>query len=218
MSAEKEIDTGGNHRADSADQEQRLLAEFKKGNKNAANDLIGLYFDRVLVAAEKRLSMRSAQGSTPDDIAVSVFESLWNRANHQRFAAEDLSSPEELWRLLSKLVQFKTDDHARRSLAKKRGEAKVRGESVFVANNESLPGIAGQAGNTLSPEERIILEEGVTDLMQLLNDPTLQKIALMRMENYLVSEIAEAFEKSERWVKRKLALIRDIWADQTDQA
>ena len=194
-------------------QEESLLRKFKQGDKQAANELIAKYFDRVRRAAERRLAQRSGRVSGPDDIAASVFESLWQRANENRFDDDDLATPDELWRLLSRMVQFKTDDHAKRATAKKRGAGNVRGESVFKNAADSLPGIDGQDGLSFTPDQILEFEEGYCELMNRLADEDLQKVVVMRMENYKVSEIANKFGKSERWVKRKLSIIRDLWSD-----
>lgn len=188
-----------------------LLKKFKQGDKEAANELIAKYFDRVYRAAEKRLAQRSGRVSGPDDVAVSVFESLWQRAQEKRFDEDDLASTDELWRLLSRMIQFKTDDHARKATAQKRGSGAVRGESIFTNANDSMPGIDGQGGTAMTPDQIMELEEGYVQLMDRLPDEDLQKIAVMRMENFKVAEISAEFQKSERWVKRKLAIIRDLW-------
>ncbi len=197
-----------------SDKEKSLLRRFKAGEKDAANELIGQYFERVRSAAQTRLAMRGGRVEGPDDIAVSVFESLWERANNNDFDDEDLATTDELWRLLSRMIQFKTEDAARRNSAQKRGRGSVRGESVFEKQDDSNPGIDGNVGTSFTPSEILQLKESYTQLMQRLDDETLQKIAVMRFENYKVSEIASEFGMSERWVKRKLAMIRLSWTDE----
>ncbi len=199
-----------------SDSEKSILRRFKDGSKEAANELIGKYFERVRLAAEKRLAKRSARLSGPDDIAASVFESLWQRAKENRFKEEELGSYEELWRLLAKMIQFKTDDHARRAIAKKRGGGQVRGDSVFGNAEDTSPGFDNQPGQAFTPDQLMELQEGCTELMSKLNDENLQQIAVMRLEDYSVAEIASHFDRSERWVKRKLAIIREIWSEQED--
>ena len=198
--------------------EKRLIGKLKQGDREAVNELVARYFDRVVRAAEKRLATRNAGGSDGDDVAASVFESIWRRASEQRFDEGDLESPDEFWRLLCKLIQFKTDDHARRATAQKRGGGAVRGESVFTRPDDaSSPGLDGQAGKNLSPSDYLELEEGYARMLNLLDDDTLREISLLRMENHKVTEIADRFGKSDRWVKRKLALIRDIWANEVGE-
>ena len=190
------------------------LEALKRGDKSAANEIISEYFDRVLVAARKRLQIRNAKGSEPEDIAVSVFESLWRKANEKSFSEDDLATPEELWRLLARMIQFKTDSHARKQMAQKRGAGAVRGESIFAkADGGELPGLESQKSPGFTPQEIMELDEGFSELMAQLEDDTLQKIAVRRMEGYKIAEIANEFDKSERWVKRKLELIRERWAE-----
>lgn len=191
--------------------EKQLIDEFKKGSREAADQLIQLYFDRVVKSADKKLAKRNLRVGGGDDVAVSVFDSLWKKASEQEFAEGDLASPDELWRLLSKMVAFKAEDHARRLKAQKRGGGNVRGDSIFFNPDQPSPGFNGVAGNVLTPAEKLELQESYTLLMKVLDDEVLQKVAVMRIEGYSVAEIAEEFDRSERFVKRKLALIRSIW-------
>ena len=198
--------------------DKSVIRRFKTGDKDAADQLIGKYFDRVRRAAENRLNMRGARASGPDDIAVSVFESLWKKASEKKFAEDELATTDELWRLLSRMIQFKTEDHARRNRAQKRGGGAVYTEGGFSnEQDDDSPGLDGHSDGSFSPAELMELEEGYQALMSKLENEELRSVAVMRMENFKVAEIAKHFGKSERWVKRKLALIRDAWESEVGE-
>ena len=117
------------------------------------------------------------------------------------------------------MVRFKTEDHLRKENAEKRGGGYQRGESVFQKADEgATPGIANFSDGELTADELTSFQEEHLQLMNLLGEETLQEVVTLRMEEYKVSEIAKHFDKSERWVKRKLALIRDIWSGEIDPA
>lgn len=194
-----------------------LLARLKSGDKEAANEVIGVFFNRVARAARRRLQQRRLRAGDSQDIAASVFESLWERIDLKKFNDDQLNSPDEFWRLLCKMVRFKTEDHVRRDHAAKRGGGEVRGESVFLgADNEHVAGLAEQADRGLTGPEIVALRDCHDRMMHRLEDQVLQEIVTLRMENYRVVEIAEHFGKSDRWVKRRLAEVREKWASLDD--
>lgn len=192
--------------------EQDLLRRLKSGDKEAANDLLGKYFERIVKAAQRRIGDRRLRGSAPEDIAASVLESIWKKADQGQFQTEDLETSEEFWRLLCTMVRFKTEDHMRRENAGKRGGGMLRGESIFARQkDESLAGLAGFSNHEPSAPELVGFQDEHARLMQKLGDETLQEIVTRRLEGQTVAEIAHHYDRSERWVKRKLALIRESW-------
>ncbi len=199
--------------------ESELLRRLKAGDKQAADELLGRYFDRTVRAANIRIAQRRLRGSGSEDIAASVFESLWKKADQQQFSDDDLTNSDELWRLLCTMVRFKTEDHLRREHADKRGGGMVRGESVFYSGSDpSGLGLAGFSDSELTADELVSFREHYQKMMKLLRDETLQEVVTLRVEENKVSEIANHFGKSERWVKRKLALARDIWQQELDHS
>ena len=196
----------------------QLLNRFKSGDKDAANELIGRYFDRVLRLAEKHLANRRLHVTEGDDVAASVFETLWKKADANRFGPDDLVNSEELWRLLCKIVAFKSRDHVRRESAQKRGGNLLKGESFFMDSMGSQPyGIQNVSDGQIPVGDVLILREEHDRLLDKLDDDTLVQIAMMRLEGYKIAEIANSFSKTERWVGRKLRLIRTIWRHDLDQ-
>ena len=199
------------------DTSEDLLSRLKRGDRQAANELISRYFERVAGAARRRLKQRRLRGTDSEDIAASVFESLWKKVDRKQFADDELATSDEFWRLLCTMIRFKTEDHVRREYAEKRGGGEVRGESVFMKpGDQDSPGIAGQPNQELSAGELASLRDQHQKMMGLLGDEVLQEVVTLRMEGYKVAEIATRFDKSERWAKRKLAMIREIWQEQLE--
>ena len=192
--------------------ESELLALFKNGDKEAADELLGRYFDRVVRAAHRRIAQRRLRGTDSEDVALSVFESLWKKADNNHFDENDLTRPDEFWRLICTMIRFKTEDHLRRENSAKRGGGEVRGQSVFGNPDNSVGfGIEGHRDQELTPDEDAAFRDQLNRLLTVLDDETLKVVVSLRMEEYKVAEIAQHFGKSDRWVKRQLALIRHIW-------
>jgi len=191
----------------------QLIQQLKKGDREAANLLIERYFDRVVRAAERQLHHSQVFIVSGDDIAASVFESLWKRAKDNGFHGDELQDSKELWRLLCKMIQFKSRDHIRRASAKKRGgHMQLQRENQDHRGNSPLEDVRQE----FAADELAIFKEEHLRMLKLLDNDFLVQIAIMRLEGYSVLEIADEFEKSERWVGRKLALIRKIWRFEID--
>ena len=193
------------------------LDRFRRGDKEAANKIISRLYDRVVAAAKKRIGGVRLHATSEEDIAASVFESLWDRAQKGGFTESDLATEEELWRLLSVMVRFKARDHLRNEGRLKRGGAKLQGESAFGTLEDGSPNrIHNFAVDKNSLNQTTDFMGRVRDLLSQLGNEDLREVAVMRLEGYEVKEIAAKFERSDRWVKRKLALIREKWSSNED--
>ena len=195
----------------------QLIQFLKSGDKKAANELIDRYFHRVVAAAEKQLLGRRIPVSDGNDIAVSVFDNLWKRANENRLYGDELRDSQQLWKLLCVMVANKAKDHLRRDSAQKRGGGILKGESWFSDPENGVDiGIDDLNGKQLPIADLVILKEQHDHLLDILDDEILRQVCIMRLEGYKVAEIAAAYEKTERWVGRKLNLIRAIWQQEFD--
>lgn len=191
-----------------------LLGGLKEGNASHTGELVSRYYDRIVQAASKRLHGRFAVIAGPDDIAVSVFESLWQLAREKRLGNEQLNDREELWRLLLSMVNFKVTDHIRRESAQKRGGGRLLDENALTndasravpyATLDQFPDDAPLA------DEVVCVEEQHEWLMEVLGDDVLREVVTRRLEGQKINEIADFFQRSERWVKRKLSIVRGLW-------
>ena len=197
--------------------DSELIRKLKAGDKSAADSLIDKYYERVVAVARRRIGDRNFRGDGSEDVAMSVFESLWARANSGYFKSDDLIDAEEFWRLLCVMIRNKTEDHARRQFSKKRGGGEVRGESVFVkAGQDNKFGIGDFSQVELTPEEEAEFRDNFVALLNFLPEPSLHEVVSLRLQGHSILEIAEHFDKSDRWVKRKLALVRQIWSEKID--
>jgi DNA-directed RNA polymerase specialized sigma24 family protein len=125
-----------------------------------------------------------------------------------------LKDRDDLWRLLTVMTKRKAINQFKRERTAKQGGGKVKGESVFDRSGgaASKPGIQGVAAKAPCPATLAELKEGFQNMLDALEDETLQKIAIWSMEGYTNQEIATQIGRSLSSVDRKLRLIRDKWA------
>ncbi len=190
----------------------RLMDRVRVGDEQATTELWESYFQRLVRVAAKRLPASLRRSGDEEDVALSAFQSFIVGIQGDRFP--DLSGPENLWGLLITLTGRKAHAHLRHETRQKRGGGQVRGESVFADADEIRgAGIGGIAGDQGAADLQAELAEECDALLAQLPDEQLRQIAIMRMEGFLVDEIATRLELSKRAVERRLQLIRKTWTE-----
>ncbi len=190
-----------------------LLDLVRSGDEKATEQLWEDYFQRLVRIAAKRLPQNLRRIGDEEDIALSAFNSFIAGVRRDQFP--DLGGPDNLWGLLITLTGRKVHAHLRHQTRQKRGGGSVRGESVFIdAKGDSRGGgIGGVMGSSASPDLHAELAEACDGLLDQLPDDQLKQIAVMRMDGFLVDEIAVKLELSKRAVERRLQLIRRTWSE-----
>ena len=191
----------------------QLLDRVRDGDEDATAELWETYFQRLVRIAAKRLPTNLRRSGDEEDIAISAFHSFIAGIRHDKFP--DLSGPDNLWGLLITLTSRKVNAHLRFQTRQKRGGGNVRGESVFMDSRgeSSRGGIGGVTGDGAAPDLHAELAEACDGLLNGLADDQLRQIAVMRMDGFLVDEIAAKMKLSKRAVERRLQLIRRTWAE-----
>jgi RNA polymerase sigma factor (sigma-70 family) len=184
------------------------IQRLAPGDREATERLWKRYYQQLLHLAREKLG-HQRRVTDEEDVVVSVFDSFCRAAAAGRFP--ELDDREDLWRVLVALTVRKAIDHLRHGQRQKRG-GRVRGESVFAADDDpSAAGIDQVLGDEPSPELAAMVVEQYESLLARLDDPALREIALLRLENYGLAEIAQRLDCSVRTVKRRLAMIRQRW-------
>lgn len=194
-----------------------LLDRVREGDEEATTTLWQNYFQPLVRLAGARLPRNLRRTGDEEDIALSAFHSFIAGVRRDQFP--DLAGPDNLWGLLITLTSRKVNAHLRRATRQKRGGGQVRGESVFIdtAGNNPSGGLEqfDAAGDVdqIRPDLRLELAEACEALLEDLADDQLRQIAVMRMDGYLVDDIAAKLDISKRAVERRLQLIRKIWSE-----
>jgi DNA-directed RNA polymerase specialized sigma24 family protein len=190
----------------------RWIGGLKAGNAGAADRLWHRYFDGLVRLARKKLDAVRRTGAAEDeeDAALSAFESLCAGAAGGRF--ERLKDRDDLWRLLVVITVRKVYDQVKRERQLKRGAGRVVSEAALIGSDPSGPGGFAQCiDQEPTPEFAAMLAEEFQRRIDGLEDETLRRVALWRMEGYSDNEIADRLGCVSRSVQRELELIRKAW-------
>jgi DNA-directed RNA polymerase specialized sigma24 family protein len=184
------------------------VRDLKQGDAEAAQQLWNRYFEQLVTQAQRRLRKHNCpEGAVvPEDVAVSVFESIWRGANAGRF--HNVNDRDELWWLLQALTHRKVVDHIRHATAQRRFPGHV---PQPLAGSSSGAGFRELMAQEPTPEYLAILEEQYLFLLGLLRDSKLREIAVLKVEGWTSDEICEQLSVSSATMNRKLKLIRTTW-------
>ena len=201
----------------SADSITQWIDQLKQGHREAAQDLWARYVDRLIRLASSKLQHAPRRLADEEDVVVCAFAAFLRGVEAGRFS--QLEDRHDLWQILVMLTERKAVDQMRAESAEKRGGGKTRGDSAFgTAVPDSAPkGFEQVTDPRPTPEFAVQASENLQELLQQLDDETLQSIAIAKMEGYANAEIAKQVNKSVATVERKLSLIRDIWSETRTQ-
>jgi len=185
--------------------------ELERGNLDAAQPLWERYFPELVRLARKKLGGVPRRAADEEDVALSAMDSFFDAAQQGRFP--NLADRHDLWRLLLQMTARKVVDLKRRESRKRRGGGRVRGESVFGGTDsaDEHSGLATVIGDVPMPEFAAMMAEECQRLLERLDDPDMETLAVAKMEGYTNEEIAKRLGCSVRTVERRLHLIRKKW-------
>lgn len=183
----------------------KWLRDFERGSQEAARNLWKYYFDQIIRQAAARSRMLPRDQVEPEDVASSVFKSLWRGARAGRF--QRVENRDELWWLMLSITRRKVVNRIRRAAAHKRGGL-FRRVSLQTLGSEDPASLASTAEE---PGAALIFREEIDRLLAKLEDNLLHDIAVLKLQGQTNEEIRLELEISPATVRRKLQLIRQLW-------
>jgi DNA-directed RNA polymerase specialized sigma24 family protein len=186
----------------------RYIRGLKAGEQAALQKLWEGYFQRLVGLARLRLRGAPRQAADEEDVALSVFDSLWRAAEQGRFPR--LDDRDDLWQVLVVLTVRKAANLAKHERAQKRDAGKARHVSA-LAEEEEATAFTELIGREPEPAFVAEVAEECRRLLGLLPDPDLRALAVWKMEGYTNDEIARLLDCSAPTVERKLRRIRGTW-------
>ena len=189
------------------------IQNLKGGDAEAAQDLWNRYFSQLEAhAAVKIRAYNVPNGAViPEDVAASVFESIWRGANAGRF--KDVKDRDALWWLLQSLTKRKVIDHIRRATAARRFNGQP---NVSLTDSDAGAAFRELMADEPTAEYLSIMEEEFSRILALLRDDKLRQIAVLKIEGYSNDEIQERTGIASATLMRKLKLIRSTWHQALD--
>ncbi|HID76787.1 MAG TPA: RNA polymerase subunit sigma-70 [Planctomycetaceae bacterium] len=199
---------------DDPDEVTRWLTRLGNGDEAAAEAIWQRYFHKLVQVARKRLQDMPRRVADEEDVALSAMDSFCRGVAAGRFPR--LRDRHDLWKLLVTITARKATQQMKRHFAKKRGEGRVHGESVWMrpGAGERQGGIGQVLGEEPDPEFACQVAETLRRLLDRLDNDDLRKVALLKMEGYTNEEVAKLMDCVERTVERKLARIREAWEEE----
>ena len=198
--------------------EQQSVSEWvcslKDGDAEAAQLLWDRYFQKLVEQAEKRLrSHHCPEGAVvAEDVAASVFESLWKGANRGRF--QQVTDRDELWWLLLAMTRRKVVSHIRHSMAQQRFPGKI---STSLSGTAAGSHYQELVSNEPTVESVVMMRDQFSFLLGLLRDDKLRQIAVLKLEGHSNEEICRILAVSSATATRKVRLIRETWQQAIDE-
>jgi DNA-directed RNA polymerase specialized sigma24 family protein len=185
----------------------RWISALKQGDQSAAQELWNAYFRRLVGLARARLRDVPRRVADEEDVALSAFDSFFRGAEAGRFPR--LDDRNDLWQILVLITVRKVIDLRNYEARPSRGKGRVA--SLTDLTRDGLEAIGGDEP---TPELAAQLAEEYRRLIERLGDPTLQDVAICKLEGYTDHEIAVRLGCVTRTIERKIALIRRIWANE----
>jgi DNA-directed RNA polymerase specialized sigma24 family protein len=189
------------------------LERLRDGDEEAAARLWDRYFRRLLGLARKRLApLRRKGAADEEDVALSAFNDFCLAVRAEKFGG--LRGRQGLWRLLATFVARKAGALLDREKAAKRGGNRVRGDSALGPSDSSgARGFGGVPSREPEPAWVVEMGEKFQRFFARLGAEEAE-VARLEMEGYAVKEIAARVGRSQATVSRRLAVIRDLLAEE----
>lgn len=181
----------------------RWIGLFRVGDAAAAEKIWNRYFASIVGVARAKLGMIPSGTLDAEDIALSAFHTLYRAAAANRLP--EMLDRNVLWQSLILITAGKVIDAKRREFSQKRGG--------LLAPNTPLHLTDLVQSDDQDPALAAMFAEQFESLLDLLEDRELQEIAILKLEGFTNTEIAERLDCGERTVKRRLAVIRRVWEE-----
>jgi RNA polymerase sigma-70 factor (ECF subfamily) len=178
-----------------------LVARWRDGDQQAADELFQRYTEQLLALARRQLSAKLARRLDPEDVVQSAYRSFFAGARADRYV---LHQSGDLWRLLAAITLHKLHRQIEHHTAAKRSFEREQDRGA----DSSLFGLqADTLSRDPSPAEVLAIVDELEYVMRALK-PLHRQMVELRLQGYRIAEIAAATDRSERWVRRILDQIK----------
>ncbi|MBW3598946.1 MAG: LuxR family transcriptional regulator [Planctomycetes bacterium] len=178
----------------------RLVDQYRRGDPDAAGALFARYVGRLTSLAHSRLSSKLARRIDAEDIVQSAYRSFFLRARDGQYT---LQQSGDLWRLLAVItmnkLRRKVEHHTagKRQVDQEQNDSGADGRQLY---HDAITREPSPAETLAVLEEVDLLTRGLTDVQK--------RMVELRLQGYLIEEIAEEVARSERTVRRVLDKVK----------
>jgi len=189
------------------------LQALKNGDQAAAQPLWERYHTKLIDLARQKLPQSMRRQADEEDVVQNAFASFFQGMNGGRFP--QLTDRHDLWRLLVVITARRAIDQVRRE--RRGGNHDVTPDAlstICIVEADDDAALEQIVGREPTPELAAQLLEQYERLLRDLKNRTLEHVAVLKLEGFNNSEIADKLGCSRRTVIRKLEVIRTIWSDE----
>lgn len=179
------------------------LARFEAGDDLAVEQLVDVFYQRLVQFARRRLAEMPPQIADDEGAVISALRSFFSGIQDGKFPR--ITDEQDLWRILATIT-------ARKAIRQLRAHWKARGQGAHIARLHDINQLLSPGA---SPEQEIILNEEWERCLNAVHDATAKQIVAMKLEGSDNREIAERLGIHIRSVQRKLKLIESQWLEDT---
>ncbi len=182
--------------------EDRYLVDlFRRGDQDAAREIVDRYLDRLLTLARRRISQRLASRVDPEDIVQSVFRTFFVRLKEGQFVFQD---QDDLCKLLMRITLHKTLRQVAYHKAAKRDPSLETPQGSH--HSEQLSALFDQEP---TQEATVTFLDQLEHFLTQLR-PQEREILEMRLQGFSNEEIAKKLGIYDRKIRRVIEHVRDI--------
>ena len=178
-----------------------LIPGLFSGDHESQCKILDRFWSWLTSQARLRLAGMPQGLGDEEDVALSAFD-VFCRAV-QKTDGPQIEDRDQLWSILAITTTRKAKDHLKRERRQRRG-----GGSHRVGDDEMLDGLSDTA---LDPEFSAMMADQCRLLLDALDDPELEAVALWKLDGFTHEEIAEKIGGTRWTVHRMLKVIRGIW-------
>src|SRR5262249_7980251 len=188
---------GGTSRRETAEEEKPMsvprsvtqwIAQLKAGDRAAAQALWQGYYRQLVARARAKLAGAPRRAADEEDVALSAFDCFYRAAEQGHFP--QLHDRQDLWHLLVLIVDRKAVNLIHAERRQRRGAGKVLDEAALAGGATAATALAWVPGQAPSPEFAAEAADEYRRLLHALADANLQRVAVLKMAGYSVTEIA----------------------------
>lgn len=187
----------------SDDSLSRLFAELRGGDPEAARQLHGRLYPRLLGIARSILGNSRRRNSEPEDAVQSALGSFWRKL--EAGAWPEAIDGDDLWGLLITMTARKARHHLRHERAAKRGGSNSPKSLSDLADEQWA-----QSDRPASEPDVAEIEATANELIDLLPHD-LRTVAVLKLMEFSHREMSEVLECHEKTIQRRINDIREVW-------
>lgn len=179
------------------DSDQQLIALLRDGDEDAAAVIYDRYAPKLNDYVAAKLDSRLKSSTDPEDLVQSILWSLVRRVRMGQYEAPDGKT---LWSLITVMALHRVQRRREHFSAQKRDGSR----NISLADL-----VADQSGSEAVPASESFeeFERTVQEVVESVG-PELGQILQLRLEGFLVEEIAEQLNRSKRSVERVLSRLK----------